>query len=276
MRFARSFIFMITVALFMASCATSPRGRKQLILLPADQMDSMGAQAFNDMKTKVPIEKDPSLNSYVQCIAKPLAAQVTSQAPKGDWEIIVFKDDSANAFALPGGKIGVHTGMLAVAETPAQLAAVVGHEIGHVVAQHSNERVSETVVTQVGLAGVGIALNDKNPNYNLIMGALGVGAQFGLLLPHSRTQESEADLIGLELMAKAGFDPSESVALWQNMSKAGGGQPPEFLSTHPSHGTRIANLQNTIPQVRPLYDAAKTRPRCPVPTNVPRSQAADR
>ncbi|MCM2282968.1 MAG: M48 family metallopeptidase [Bdellovibrionaceae bacterium] len=271
----RRFVFVMAVVA-TTSCSTSPRGRKQLVLLPEGQMSSMGAQAFDDMKSKVPVEKDPSVNSYVQCVTKPITAHVTTMAPKDGWEVVVFRDESANAFALPGGKIGVHTGLLAVAKTPSQLAAVIGHEIGHVIARHGNERVSETVVAQIGLAGVGAALNDKNPNYRLIMGALGMGAQFGLLLPHSRTQESEADLIGLELMAKAGFDPSESVTLWQNMSRSGGGQPPEFLSTHPAHGTRIANLQRTVPQVQPLYEAAPSKPRCSPPATGPHHKLSDR
>lgn len=265
MRSARPLFLTLFFTLVVVACATSPRGRKQLILMPGGQMSSMGAQAFDDMKQKIPIETDETVNSYVQCVAKPLAAQVTSQAPEGGWEVVVFRDDSANAFALPGGKIGVHTGLLRVAQTPDQLAAVVGHEIGHVIAQHGNERVSENVVAQLGLAGVGLAMSEKNKNYSLIMGALGLGAQFGVLLPHSRTQESEADIIGLEIMAKAGFNPSESVTLWQNMSKSTGGQPPEFMSTHPSHGTRIASLQQNIPNYMPLYEAAVGKPKCDVP-----------
>ncbi len=261
MRPLRTFVWILPSLLIIA-CATSPRGRKQLVLLPAGQMNSMGAQAFDDLKRQTPIERDPATNAYVQCVAKPLTEQVTSISPRDGWEIVVFKDETANAFALPGGKIGVHTGLMTVARTPAQLAAVIGHEIGHVIAQHGNERVSETAVAQLGLAGVGLAMNEKNENYNLIMGALGLGAQFGLLLPHSRTQESEADLIGLDLMAKAGFDPSEAVTLWQNMSGAGGGQPPEFLSTHPSHGTRIASLRKAVPNATPIYEAAPAKPRC--------------
>ena len=253
------FTYRILLPLFLTACATSPQGRKQLVLLPSDQMNSMGSQAFADLKQKTPIERDAAVNAYVQCVAKPLIAHANAGS---NWEIVVFKDESANAFALPGGKVGVHTGMLKIATSQAQLAAVIGHEIGHVIAQHGNERVSETTVAQLGLAGIGLAMKEKNQNYDLIMGALGLGAQFGILLPHSRTQESEADVIGLELMAKAGFDPSHSVALWQNMAKASEGQPPEFMSTHPSHGTRIGNLQANIPKVMPTYEAVPNKPSC--------------
>lgn len=255
------FAAIVLTTLVAVGCATSPTGRKQLKLMPDNQMDTMGVQAFSDMKKQTPIESDASINRYIKCITDPLTAQV-SQQPEGGWEVIVFKDDTPNAFALPGGKIGVHTGMLKVAETPAQLAAVIGHEIGHVIAEHSNERVSENVVAQLGLAGAGLAMKNKDKNYSLIMGALGLGAQFGVLLPHSRDQESESDLIGLDLMAKAGFDPSESVRLWENMSKAGGGSPPEFMSTHPSNSTRIANLSRNVPGAMKTYQAAGSKPSC--------------
>ena len=246
------------------ACSTSPRGRKQLLLLPESQMSSMGAQAFTDLKSKTPPSPDPALIGYVKCITDPLTQQVTGEAvPQGGWEVVVFKEDeTVNAFALPGGKIGVYTGMLKTAETPAQLAAVIGHEIGHVIARHGNERVSETLASQGGLAVLGAVLKEKGTKYDLLMGALGLGAQFGVLLPHGRTQESEADLIGLELMAKAGFDPRQAPELWRNMAKGGGAQPPEILSTHPSHRTRIANLERTVPEVMGHFEAAKNRPSC--------------
>ena len=251
----RIFATLLLVAIF-AACSTSPRGRKVIKLMPDSQMDAMGIQAFSDMKQSTPIERSASINNYVKCVTTPLTALVDSASPEGGWEVVVFKDDTANAFALPGGKIGVHTGILKVAETPAQLAAVIGHEIGHVLAEHSNERVSENVVAQLGLAGVGLAMSEKNKNYGLVMGALGLGAQFGYLLPHSRDQESEADIMGLELMAKAGFDPNQAVTLWENMSKSGGAGVPEFMSTHPAPATRIQNIQRHAPEFMGYYKAA--------------------
>lgn len=156
----------------------------------------------------------------------------------------VFQEDSANAFALPGGKIGVHTGLLKVADNQSQLAAVIGHEIGHVQAQHSNERMSLQYATQSGMQLLGALAGQDSAAKQGIMAALGVGAEYGLALPFSRKHEAEADIIGLQLMAQAGFDPRESVGLWQNMAAANGGnEPPEFMSTHPSNSTRIEGLR---------------------------------
>lgn len=250
------------LCLALAGCATSPTGRTQLILLPDSQMDALGAQSFAELRRQQPTSTDPSLNAYVQCVARPLLAVSGSSIPADRWEVVVFKDDSANAFALPGGKIGVHTGLLKVAVTPGQLAAVIGHEIGHVIARHGNERVSEGLVAQGGLAVLGEVMKSRSGRQE-IFAALGLGVQFGILLPHSRTQESEADRIGLEMMARAGFDPAESIELWKNMSKAGGSQPPEFLSTHPSHSSRIQDLANDQARVRPLYSAARAAGKVP-------------
>jgi predicted Zn-dependent protease len=252
----------VLIAAALVSCSSSPLGRKQLTLLPDGQLSQMGVATFDEMKQKTPIEKSMAINNYVNCVASPLisaaAGQMGDLVPEGKWELVVFKDESANAFALPGGKIGVHTGLLKVAKTDAQLAAVIGHEIGHVIAKHSNERVSENLAAQGGLAAVG-ALTQNSP---LLGALLGAGAQFGYLLPHSRTQESEADIIGLDLMARAGFDPHQSVELWKNMEAAGGGGTPEFMSTHPSGSTRISNLGSRIPENMPKYQAASPKPRC--------------
>ena len=172
-----------------------------------------------------------------------------------------FKDDDPNAFALPGGKMGVYTGMLKVAENQDQLAAVLGHEVGHVLAQHGNERMSQQQLTNVALAAAaGSGYVDSAS-----MQALGLGAQIGILLPYSRSHESEADVIGLDLMAEAGFDPRESVQLWRNMGKAGGGAPPEFMSTHPAGNTRIDNLLSHMADALHTYNDARARgnkPQC--------------
>ncbi|HET8702086.1 MAG TPA: M48 family metallopeptidase, partial [Nitrococcus sp.] len=162
-----------------------------------------------------------------------------------------------NAFALPGGKIGVYSGLLKVAQTPGQLAAVIGHEVGHVVAGHADERLSTAFATQTGLNLLSLVLGSEGVVSQQGMALLGLGAQVGIILPFSRTQESEADEIGEKLMAKAGFDPQQSIELWQNMSKAGGKQPPQFLSTHPSPSTRIADLRAHLPQAMQLYQQAR-------------------
>lgn len=227
-------------------------------------MNAMGTQAFDEMKKKEKVSSANDVNQYVQCVIKPLLEQLDE---KRAWEIVVFDEpETVNAFALPGGKIGVYTGLFKSAKNQHQLAAVVGHEIGHVIARHGNERVSTAIATQGGIAILASTMADQKSNlYPVLMAAMGLGAQFGVLLPHGRTQESEADLIGLELMAKAGFNPEESVNLWRNMSALGGAQPPEWLSTHPSHERRIRQLQENMEGAKKSYLAAQARgqnPRC--------------
>jgi predicted Zn-dependent protease len=243
----------------LVACGTSPTGRNQLLVFPADELDAMGVQAFEEMRTKLTVETDPAINAYVGCIATAITDQLPGNSAK--WEVVVFKDEKPNAFALPGGKMGVYTGMLEVAENQDQLAAVLGHEVGHVLAQHGNERMSQQQLTNVALAAAaGSGYLDAAS-----MQALGLGAQVGILLPYSRTHESEADVIGLDLMAQAGFDPRESVQLWKNMQKAGGGAPPEFLSTHPASSTRIDNLLSQMADALHKYNDARAkgnRPDC--------------
>lgn len=248
----------LTTALMISACATSPTGRSQLIFMPDNQVNQMGLQAFSEMKQKQAISRSPAYNRVVQCVANALTAPMG-----GNWEVVVFEDDSLNAFALPGSKIGVHTGLLKVIQNPDQLAAVVGHEIGHVIAKHSNERLSQEVAVKTGMnvAGASGMLGATS------MALLGLGAQYGVLLPYSRTHESEADLIGLDLMAKAGFDPRQSITLWQIMDQASRNSPQqiEFMSTHPGHETRMQNLQQHMNQALNTQQqalAAGRQPRC--------------
>ena len=262
-RMVRLAVVLGTISTLAVACATSPLGRKQLLLLPDSQMDSMGGQAFDQMKSQVPTDSDPADNKYVQCIALPLTEAARSQVSIDKWEIVVFKDQSANAFALPGGKIGVHTGMFPVAKTPDQLAADIGHEIGHVIAKHGAERASEQLATQGVEAGLAALMGNSGVS-QIGMAALGLGSQFAVALPHSRTQESEADLIGLDLMARAGFDPAQSIELWHNMSVSGGGKaPPEWLSTHPANQNRIDALQAHMPDAKAKYEKAKVEGKAP-------------
>ncbi len=253
------------VILLAGGCATSPTGRTQLTLVPEGQLNAMGAQAFAQMQEQTKTSTDPQVNAYVRCVADALTAEVGQTDLVSRWEVVVFDDAQVNAFALPGGHIGVYTGLLKVAETADQLAAVMGHEVAHVLARHGNERVSQQMATQGVLAIAGTALAKGGSENQQLLGLLGLGAQVGVLLPFSRLQESEADRIGLDMMARAGFDPRQSVSLWENMSKASGGGPPQFLSTHPSHSTRIKDLRSHIPKVLPLVDAAHAagkRPNC--------------
>ena len=251
-------VFLLTaVTCFtLLSCATSPEGRKQLKLIPDDQMDVMGAQSFEQLKQQTPITQDSNIQQYVLCIANKIIPQVAQNPDPKQWEVVVFEDDQANAFALPGNKIGVYTGLLKYAKNQDQLAAVMGHEVAHVIAKHGNERVSNQMATEAGMSiATAVLGGTQDENSTLILAGLGLGAQYGIILPFSRSHESEADLIGLDLMAKAGFDPAESVTLWQNMSQAGA-SPPEFMSTHPSSDTRIKQLQERIPNANIAYQQA--------------------
>lgn len=251
---------LVLATALLAACATSPLGRQQFLLLPASEMDQMGASAFTQMKQQQTTVTGTSRSQYVTCVAH----AITGVANTGQtWDVTLFKDDQANAFALPGGKIGVYTGLLKVAKTQDQLAAVLGHEVGHVLARHANERMSLQYATQTGAQLIAAIAGGDSGRKQTIMGLLGVGAQYGVTLPFSRKQEAEADLIGLQLMAKAGFDPRQSILLWENMSAAGGGQPPEFLSTHPSNASRISDLQAHMPQAQKLYQQAKASGRSP-------------
>ena len=249
-------------ALICVSCAESPTGRKQLKLFSSNQMDAMGVQAFDGIKQQQQISRTPVQNRYVQCVASHIAAQVPKSVYAGRWEVVVFEEDQVNAFALPGGKIGVYTGLLKVATNQHQLAAVIGHEVGHVIAEHGNERMSLGTAQTIGLQVVDAVLQANEVSGNQqIMGLLGLGAQVGIQLPFSRTHESEADIIGVELMARAGFDPRQSVELWINMEKASNGQRPvELLSTHPAPATRIQQLQEHMPTA--LSMRSNNRPNC--------------
>ncbi|WP_125778999.1 M48 family metallopeptidase [Pseudoalteromonas rubra] len=260
----KNIVAAIAIAVTLTGCKTSPTGRTQIALYSEQQMDEMGVASFEQMKQEQTIEQNVKTNRYVQCIADALIAELPAQYAQQQWEVVVFKEPSANAFALPGGKIGVHTGLLNVAKDQHQLAAVMGHEVGHVIAQHANERVSQNSLLQVGLQAGNAALEMGNVQYrNAIMQGLGLGAQYGVMLPFSRSHESEADVIGLELMAKAGFNPQGAVELWQNMDKAGGERPAEFLSTHPSPENRIALLQSKMTQANTQAAEAKRQGRNP-------------
>ena len=251
---------LLTGLALLVACSTSPTGRSQLVLMPESQMNQMGLQAFTSIKKKTPVDKSRTTNAYVQCVASAITREVG-----GVWEVVVFKDDSANAFALPGRKIGVHTGLLDVAKNQHQLATVIGHEVAHVLSRHSNERVSQKFAVEQGIGLIDAMASPSSGTGQAMMGLLGVGAQFGILMPFNRAQESEADTYGLKLMARAGFDPRESVNLWINMSKTKKGQPPEFLSTHPSSNTRISELRRNMDAAMRIYQQARNtgkRPAC--------------
>ncbi len=254
---------------FVVACGSSPLGRKQVTVMSAEKMNEMGAASFEEIKKKEKISTNPAVNAYVQCIADNITKNVSSKVHKGDWEVVVFESDQVNAFALPGGKIGVYTGIIKLAENQDQLAAVMGHEVGHVIAEHSNERVSSQMLVNGSLTVVDSILGVKGvANKDIYMQGLGIGAQFGVLLPYGRAHESEADIIGQNLMAVSGFDPQASVALWHNMAKNSKGAPPEFMSTHPAHDTRIKELSDHLSESNPQYKASAQKPQCIRPTTI--------
>ena len=253
-------ILTLALALLAAGCSTTMTGRRQLTLIGEDKMDAMGIAAFASLKSEGKLSKDPGVNEYVICVARAILEVVPPeyQPDDGRWEVLVFEDNTPNAFALPGGKIGVHSGMLEVATTPGQLAAVLGHEVSHVLLRHGNERMSQSILADAAVSTAGAAAGAAAPAYrDMIVGGLGVGAQFGVLLPFSRKHENEADVVGQMFMAQAGFYPAEAIVLWQHMAQAGGEGPKQWQSTHPSDQTRIERLHANLPAAMREFEAAR-------------------
>lgn len=258
----RILLTLIFSSLFLVGCSSSPTGRSQLLMYSDSEMAALGAKSFEQMKAQIPVERNPQVNSYVQCVARAVVAQVPPSFGynANSWEIVVFSGKDVNAFALPGGKIGVYTGLLTVATTQDQLATVIGHELSHVLAQHSNERLSRESVSDVGLNITSTVLSvfGFGAVGSVATTALGAGVQVGILLPFNRGQESEADVMGLDLMAKAGFDPRQAVVLWQKMQASDNGKKSSsLLSTHPSDGERIETLEALQEKALPLMQQAR-------------------
>ncbi|MGQ9589579.1 MAG: M48 family metallopeptidase [Planctomycetota bacterium] len=251
---------------FVAGCATEPiTGRSQLALLSEEQANAMGVQAFAETLKGAKLSSNPDQVRLVEKVGRRIA-RVTDvrMAAEGrrpyEWEFkVIDAPDVVNAFALPGGKVAVYTGILPVAVTEAGLAVVLGHEIAHAYAQHGRKRVSENVIAQFGLSAVEAFLggDSASENSKLALAALGIGYKVGVELPFSRADESAADEIGLMLMAEAGYDPREAVPFWERMAKAGGGGGIEFLSTHPEPGNRAARIRELLPKALEAYEKAK-------------------
>ena len=241
--------------LVLAACQTVPHtGRSQLLLIPEGTEVSMGLDSYQEVLKKAKVSTDPRLNEQVTRVGRRIA-EATGRSDY-QWEFKVIDDGKANAFCLPGGKVAVYTGILPVTRDDDGLAAVLGHEIAHAVARHGGERLSQTLVVQTGLAATQVALANRDPAVvQSVAALLGAGASVGLLLPWSRGQESEADRLGLIYMAKAGYNPRAARDLWVRMSEGrGGGQrTPEFLSTHPSDATRIAQIEAWLPEALQHY-----------------------
>ena len=250
------------ILLALVSCQTVPiTGRSQLQLLPESEETRMGLQAYRQILNKSRVSQDPAANDLVTRVGTRIAA--ATGRTEYAWEFKVIDDDQQiNAFALPGGKVAVYTGLLPVTRDEAGLAAVLGHEIAHVIARHGGERVSQELLVQAGLTATMAALSQGDPQTVRSVGSLlGAGAAVGLILPWSRQQESEADHLGLIFMAKAGYDPHAALDLWRRMAEASRGRarPPEFLSTHPSDVTRIRQIEQWMPEALPYYQASPYR-----------------
>lgn len=252
-------IFACLFSLIAVACTTSPLDRRQVVLYSDSDMARQGEAAYRQMQEEQAVSDNVNQNSFVRCVADHVV-DALHESQRGDynWEVTVFDADQANAFALPGGKIGVYNGLLDVAVNQDQLAAVMAHEVGHVLANHSNERASQSTIRTAGLAAARI-LGASDTTVELI----DHGARLGIFLPFNRTQESEADVLGIMLMAEAGFDPQQSIQLWENMSAVSEERPPEFLSTHPSPESRIAELESMLPGAYELREQARSEGRFP-------------
>jgi metalloendopeptidase OMA1, mitochondrial len=270
----RAFVMVMSVALAsLVGCETNPyTGRSQLLMSSVSQEMQMGAQAYSQVKndpkmhqSQDPREIEPVRRVAARIIEAAKRSKYAEMANQFQWEVTVIKDDKTmNAFALPGGKIAVYTGIFPVAKTEAGLAAVLGHEVTHALARHGAERMSQGQLTNVTLQVLGTAAGTAGGNAMLgqaAMAALGAGVQVGVLLPFSRKHESEADYIGILLAADAGYDPRESVHLWERMEQVSGGKgPSEFLSTHPGHETRIEQLKKWMPEAMAIYQTKSPVP----------------
>ncbi|MEE9393307.1 MAG: M48 family metallopeptidase [Planctomycetota bacterium] len=251
----QSLLFLLLAgAMCLPACQTNPvTGRSSLNMVPDSTLNSLGAQGYQEVLSKEPLSRDARKTEIVRRVAQRIAAVSPVQM---DWEISLIESNQANAFVLPGGKIVVYTGILPICETEAGLAFVLGHEVGHAVAKHGGERMTQSLLIQGGLTAASLSLGDSQ-NAPMIMGALGLGAQYGVALPFSRSHESEADEMGILFMAEAGYDPRVAPDLWVRMGQASGGQaPPEFTSTHPANERRTRDLQGHMDQAMKIYDAS--------------------
>jgi len=254
-------IFTGLLALALTGCNTVPvTGRSQFNLMSTGQEQQLGLTSFDKLKQETPISKDPAANALVQKVGHRIAAVADKDMPGAQWEFVVFESKEANAFCLPGGKVGVYTGILPITKDEAGLATVIGHEVAHAVARHGGERMTEAMGLQLGSEILGVTLSNSDPRLQAAASAAyGLSSQVGVALPHSRAQESEADHIGLIYMARAGYDPQMAVAFWQRFAdfeKQQGGNTPVFLRTHPTDATRIQQLEAWMPQAMAQYHPA--------------------
>jgi predicted Zn-dependent protease len=249
--------FSVLAIALLSSCAHSPHGRSQLLLVGSDRVNATGVKEFSRIKFRESIVTDKDDNAFVSCVVQALANQTSTK----DWEVVIFRADEANAFALPGNKIGVNSGLLRVAVNQDQLAAVIGHEMGHVIAEHGRERMSQEALLQT-TSFVGGIVTGGSYIASGLTSALEGAAQIGILYPFNQIQENEADLIGLELSARAGFQPGEAVEFWKNMDVYSPPDSTSPLSAHPTTTARIENIESHLPDVEEIAKSVVRRPSC--------------
>lgn len=269
----------LLAAALIAACATTQTTnsgavgvqRKQFMMLSTQQVDKMAAQSYlqtlKQADAKRKLNPDAAQTERVRTISRRLIGQTgvfRQDALQWKWEVNVEANDQLNAYCMPGGKIMVYTGLInKLQTTDDELAAVIGHEIAHALREHGRERMSQAYAQQAGIVGIGILaaiFSDDPGTARTSMGLAAAVSTVALTLPNSREGEREADRIGLELSARAAYDPNAAVTLWEKMGKQSGAKPPEWLSTHPSEGSRINDLKRLIPSVMPLYEEAKSKP----------------
>jgi len=252
---------LIALVSIIVACSTVPiTGRKQINLFPSSQMAEMGLTNYQAFLKEAKLSTNKEQTALVKKVGAKISAAVEqymndnglgSQLADFKWEFNLVEDDTPNAWCMPGGKVVFYTGILPFTKTEEGMAVVMGHEIAHAIARHGNERMSQQMGVQAVAAGLQVALSEKpEQTQQIYMGAFGLGAQFGMMLPFSRKHETEADQMGLVFMAMAGYDPAYAVEFWTRMAQSGGQKPPEFMSTHPSDGTRISNIKSFLPKAR--------------------------
>lgn len=258
-----SVIVTFVLILAFVGCYTNPvTGRQYAVITSVGEELRLGAQAFTAVKTKETISLDPEANARIQRVGRRVSTAVGDQLPGAQWEYVVFQSDELNAFALPGGKVGVYSGLMNLVTTDDELAAIIGHEISHVVARHGGKRMTEaTLIGLVGAAG-STAMNEKYgiQKRDLFMLAYGGISAVGYILPHSREDESEADVMGLQYATQAGYNPYAAITLCEKMGAASGkSEVPAWLSTHPSNAQRIADLRAAVPHFVATYQENRRR-----------------
>lgn len=256
---------LVSALLALTACYTNPvTGRQSLVLVQPSEEIALGAQSFQQIRSEEKVSTDAAMNARVRRVGERIAGAVGTQMPNAQWEFVVFDSKEVNAFALPGGKVGVYTGLLKLATSDDELAIVMGHEIGHVIARHGAERMSEQMVIQ-GLGALGSAYAQSRYSAEAVQMAqmaYGTGATMLRVLPHSRDNESEADHMGVVFAAEAGYNPEASIGFWQKMAQQKTANPSafeKFLSTHPTDSQRIADLQKLMPEVMPIYQQNRGR-----------------